>query len=60
VTSQYIITQVETLRPVFQVVANGHHTYHDPNWWIDDEPELEPADTIPRLPDSKVPDKELG
>ena len=50
VTSQYIITQVETLRPVFQAVADGYHTYHDPSWRIDDEPELEPVDTTPRLP----------
>jgi integrase len=50
VTSQYVITQVETLRPVFQAVADGYHTYHDPTWRINDEPELEPVDTIPRLP----------
>ena len=50
VTSQYIITQVETLRPVFQAVADGYHTYHDPTWRIDHEPELEPVDTTPRLP----------
>ena len=50
ITSQYIITQVETLRPVFQAVADGYHTYHDPTWRIDDEPELEPVDATPRLP----------
>lgn len=49
ITSQYIITQVETLRPVFQAVADGYHTYYDPTWRIDDEPELEPVDTIPML-----------
>ena len=33
VTSQYITTQVETLRPIFQAVAEG---YHDPNERIGD------------------------
>ena len=32
ITSQYIITQVETLRPVFQSVAEGYRTYYDPDW----------------------------
>jgi integrase len=50
VTSQYIITQVETLRPVFQAMADGYNTYHDPTWRIDDEPELEPVDTNTGLP----------
>lgn len=50
ITSQYIITQVETLRPVFQAVADGYHTYHDPGWQIDDEPELEPTDRTPSSP----------
>ena len=49
ITSQYIITQVETLRPVFQAVADGYHTYHDPSWQIDDEPELEPVGATPML-----------
>ena len=30
VTSQYIISQIETLRPVFQAVADGYHQYYDP------------------------------
>ena len=32
VTSQYIISQIETLRPVFQAVADGYHQYYDPDW----------------------------
>ena len=32
ITSQYIITQVETLRPVFQAVAEGYREYYDPDW----------------------------
>ena len=35
VTSQYIITQVETLRPVFQAVAEGYEEYYDPDWKSD-------------------------
>lgn len=35
VTSQYIITQVETLRPVFQAVAEGYREYYDPDWKSD-------------------------
>ena len=31
-TSQYIITRVETLRNVFQAVADGYRTYYDPDW----------------------------
>jgi len=50
VTSQYIITEVETLRPVFQTVADGYHTYHNSSWRIYDQPELEPVDTTSRLP----------
>ncbi len=50
VTSQYIITQVETLRAVFQAVVVGYHTYHDSTWRIDAQPELEPVDTTSRLP----------
>ena len=57
VTSQYIITQVETLRPVFQAVADGYHTYHDPSWRIDDEPELETVNETPRLPWPQTSDK---
>ena len=30
--SQYIITQVETLRPAFQAVAEGYREYYDPDW----------------------------
>ena len=47
VTSQYIITQVEALRPVFQAVAERYHTYHNSTWQTDDEPELEPTDATP-------------
>jgi len=47
VTSQYIITRVETLRPVFQAVADGYHTYHDPTWRIDDE-QAAPARPLPQ------------
>ena len=50
VTAQYIITQVETLRPVFQAVADGCHTYHDATWRADNAEPLEPADTMPSLP----------
>jgi integrase len=57
VTSQYIITQVETLRPVFQAVADGYHTYHDPSWRIDGEPELETVNETPRLPLPQTSDK---
>jgi integrase len=32
ITSQYIITQVETLRPVFQTVADDYREYYDPEW----------------------------
>ena len=32
VTSQYIISQIETLRPVFQAVADGYHQYYNPGW----------------------------
>ena len=32
VTSQYIISQIETLRPIFQAVADGYHQYYDPDW----------------------------
>ena len=35
VTSQYIISQIETLRPVFQAVADGYHQYYDPGWEVD-------------------------
>jgi integrase len=35
VTSQYIISQIETLRPVFQAVADGYHQYYDPGWEAD-------------------------
>jgi integrase len=32
ITDQYISTQIETLRPVFEAVADGYHTYYDPDW----------------------------
>lgn len=32
VTEGYIITQVDTLRLVFDAVADGYHTYYDPDW----------------------------
>ena len=35
ITSDYIITQIETLRPVFETVAKGYHTYYDPDWVSD-------------------------
>ena len=31
VTSGYIITQINTLRPVFEAVADGYHSYYDPD-----------------------------
>ena len=31
ITSQYIITQVATLRPVFETVANGYKEYYNPD-----------------------------
>ena len=37
VTEGYIITQTETLRPVFDAVADGYHTYYDPDWRTDNE-----------------------
>jgi integrase len=43
VTSQYIISQIETLRPVFQAVADGYHQYYDPGWegdMVDEEVEV--------------------
>ena len=42
-TSQYIISQIETLRPVFQAVADGYHQYYDPDWegdMVDEEVEV--------------------
>ena len=39
VTSQYIISQIETLRPVFQAVADGYLQYYDPGWEGDMEDE---------------------
>ena len=41
---------VETLRPVFQAVADGYHTYHDSTWRIDEAEPLETADTGRSLP----------
>jgi integrase len=41
VTSTYIITQVDTLRPVFDAVADGYHTYYDPTWKLDEQEEDE-------------------
>jgi len=35
VTEGYIITQTDTLRPVFDAVADGYHNYYDPDWKID-------------------------
>ena len=32
VTEGYIITQIDTLRPVFDAVADGYHRYYDPDW----------------------------
>jgi hypothetical protein len=43
VTSQYIISQIETLRPVFQAVADGYLQYYDPGWegdMVDEEVEV--------------------
>jgi integrase len=31
VTEGYIITQIDTLRPVFDAVADGYHRYYDPD-----------------------------
>ncbi|WP_394177984.1 tyrosine-type recombinase/integrase [Yoonia maritima] len=31
VTATYIVTQVDTLRPVFDAVADGYHNYFDPD-----------------------------
>lgn len=35
VTGQYIIRQVDTLRPVFESVADGYHTAYNPDWKTD-------------------------
>ena len=35
VTEGYIISQIESLRPVFEAVANGYHGYYDPDWQTD-------------------------
>jgi integrase len=32
VTDSYIISQVGILRPVFEAVADGYHTYYNPDW----------------------------
>ena len=42
VTEGYIITQIKTLRPVFDAVAGGYHEYYDPGW-KDDLPEEVPS-----------------
>lgn len=35
ITSQYIIRQVDTLRPVFEAVADGYHAAYNPDWKTD-------------------------
>ena len=32
ITEGYLLTQIETIRPVFDAVADGYHRYYDPNW----------------------------
>ena len=32
VTAGYIITKIDSLRPVFDAVADGYHRYYDPDW----------------------------
>ena len=42
----YIITQIDTLRPVFDAVADGYHRYYDPSW-EHDEAVAEPLKEMP-------------
>ncbi len=36
VTERYLLTQIETQRPVFDAVADGYHRYYDPSWEADE------------------------
>jgi len=44
VTEGYIITQIDTLRPVFDAVADGYRRYYDPDWELEEAAERAEAE----------------